>query len=287
MGRIVAAALLSHHPGLMLPEPVRKAMGRGRDTTLVPGFARVREALDGARPDTLVIFDTHWFTTTEHLVAGADHYRGQYTSDELPGILSDVPYDYPGAPALASAVEAVGRERKIPVLSVKSSAIAQHYPTLNLLHYLHRGEAVMSVGVCQTAEPHNFLAFGSALAEAVARSDARVALLASGGLSHTFHPLDRLRERGSFDPADVFSEANRALDLRVIEHFRRGEHAAVVDLWPEYSKTHPEGFFGHYFQMLGALGGRACHAKGRTMSEYENAVGTGNVHVWFELAGEA
>ncbi len=54
MGEIVAAAVLSHQPTIMAPDPLRVAIGGGRDTTLVPGFARVREALDRARPDTFV-----------------------------------------------------------------------------------------------------------------------------------------------------------------------------------------------------------------------------------------
>ena len=44
----------------------------------------------------------------------------------------------------------------------------------------------------------------------------------------------------------------------------------------------PEGMFGHYLIMIGALGERECNAKGRMFSDYENATGTGQVHVWFD-----
>ena len=43
----------------------------------------------------------------------------------------------------------------------------------------------------------------------------------------------------------------------------------------------PEGLFGHYLMMVAALGGRACTAPGTPFSDYENAAGTGQVHVWF------
>jgi len=33
--------------------------------------------------------------------------------------------------------------------------------------------------------------------------------------------------------------------------------------------------------MLGAMGGADCGAKGEALSDYENARGTGNVHMWF------
>jgi hypothetical protein len=44
----------------------------------------------------------------------------------------------------------------------------------------------------------------------------------------------------------------------------------------------PEGSFGHYLMMLGSIGGRDCIASGELFSDYENATGTGQVHVWFE-----
>jgi hypothetical protein len=83
----------------------------------------------------------------------------------------------------------------------------------------------------------------------------------------------------------VISPAARAIDERVLGHWRDGNHAAVLDLYPEYRRFHPEGLFGHYLMLLGALGGRACGARGRLLSDYENAVGTGQAHVWFDIAG--
>jgi aromatic ring-opening dioxygenase catalytic subunit (LigB family) len=117
MGEIVAATFLSHQPSIMAPEPLRKAIGAGHDTTLVPGFARIREALDRVRPDTFVIFDTHWFTTVEHVVAGADHFKGVYTSEELPTLIANYEFDYAGAPELATAIAQVGAGKGVRVLN--------------------------------------------------------------------------------------------------------------------------------------------------------------------------
>src|SRR5476649_616252 len=88
MGQIVGAAIVSHHPGLVQPKEVRIQRGNGRDSDLIEGFDRVRAKVDALKPDTLVIFDTHWITTSMHLVAGAAHYKGSYTSDELPYSMS-------------------------------------------------------------------------------------------------------------------------------------------------------------------------------------------------------
>ena len=56
----------------------------------------------------------------------------------------------------------------------------------------------------------------------------------------------------------------------------------MIDWVPEYRKVGPEGKFGHYLIMAGALGGAACTAPGELFSEYEASVGTGQVHVWFD-----
>ena len=286
MGEIVGAAIFGHQPAIMAPAQMRTAMGQGRDTTLVePGMARLREALDACGADTFVIFDTHWFTTIEHIAAGAASFQGTYTSEELPLLIADYAYKYPGSPLLAETLTGVTGERGVRYLNATNPHIGTHYPTLNVLHYLHRGEGVLSVGVCQTAQAHNFLDFGACLGEAVRRTpNIRVALIGSGGMSHTFWPMDTILDHASFRPEEVISPEARAFDERIVDLWREGKHAAVLDLYPEYRRFHPEGFFGHYLMLAGALGGRDCRAPGRALSEYENAVGTGQVHVWFDVA---
>ena len=92
-------------------------------------------------------------------------------------------------------------QRRVRFLNATNPHLGVHYPTINVVHYLHRDEAVLSVGVCQTAEAHNFLELGACLAEAIRRTpDARVALLGSGGMRHTFWPLDVILDHASFHP---------------------------------------------------------------------------------------
>ena len=72
------------------------------------------------------------------------------------------------------------------------------------------------------------------------------------------------------------------MDARILELWERGDHAAVLALCPDYCrKCHPEGRFAHYLIALGAIGGANCEARGVRLSQYENAVGTGQVHVLF------
>ena len=49
--------------------------------------------MDAVRPDTLMVIDTHWFTTGFHLVDAGAHYSGTYVSDEMPLVSRRVPYN--------------------------------------------------------------------------------------------------------------------------------------------------------------------------------------------------
>ncbi len=285
MGEIVAVAVVAHQPMVMVPEDVRIELGgTGSDTTLIePGYRSFRSAFAELEVDTFVIVDTHWFTTTEHVMAGAPHFSGLYTSEEMPRNICDLPYDYPGAPALAKAWHGVGKERQLHTLNVTTSSLPQHYATLNLVHHLRRGERVLSTGVVQTASMEYYLALGDALAEAVRRTDGiRVAILGSGGMSHTFWPLESIRTHFAYDPSHVISPEARDMDARILSLWDAGDHAAVLALYPDYLRRfHPEGRFAHYLVGVGAMGGKACGVPGARLSAYENAVGTGQVHVLF------
>lgn len=284
MGQIVGAAIVSHHPGLVQPKEIRVQRGNGRDSDLVEGFERVRAKIDEVKPDTFVLFDTHWLTTSLHLVAGAAHYKGTYTSDELPFSMTRFPYDHAGAPALAAEVETVAQEKKVAARNVVEETLPVHYPTLNVIHYLGRGEKVLSVGTCQTARLKHFLQMGEVVGEAIRRSDARVVLLASGAMSHKFYDLDHVPPNPRvWHPDNVSEPRNRALDMEVLELWKQGRHDTVLDRFPELEAAKYEGRGAHYAQMMGALGGRDCRARGTQLSEYENAAGTGNVHVWFDV----
>ncbi|MEO5597676.1 MAG: catechol 1,2-dioxygenase [Novosphingobium sp.] len=285
MGTIVGAALVSHHPGLMQSDDFRITMGDGRDSDLVAGFARLRAKIDEVKPDTIVIFDSHWFTTGYHLYDAGAHYSGNYVSDEMPWYLFDQPYDYRGAPDLAHTCEAVAKEREVMGLATSHPLLPRHYATINVVNALKIHERVLTVSNCQNCETEHFLESGEVLGEAVHRSDGRVVLLASGALSHKFNGINWVQKHPRiYHPDNVSSQANVASDREAIALLEQGRHDVIVDRFPDvYRKLPWEGLGGHYLQMVGALGGRELRAKGEVLSDYENARGTGNVHMWFEV----
>jgi 3,4-dihydroxyphenylacetate 2,3-dioxygenase len=284
MGEVVGAAVLAHVPTIVLPDEVRRELNEGRESTLYTGLHDVRrEVFDVLRPDLVVVVDSHWFTTVEFVIAAQARRAGRYTSEELPRGMSQIPYDIPGDPEFAAAVAAQAEPvEDCWITAIEDECLPIHYPTINLLGFLQGTERWVSVSVAQTGQVPDFLAVGECIGRAVGALDRRVFLVGSGALSHTFWPLRELRAHEAADEKHIFTKEAAAADHQVLERWSRGEHAAVIDDMPEYLRYRPEGRFGHYLMTVAAIGGRACTARGRAYSAYENSIGTGQAHVVFE-----
>ena len=143
---------------------------------------------------------------------------------------------------------------------------------------------VLTVSSCQNCDWPHFVKSGEAIAEAVGHSDLRVVLLASGALSHKFNGIDwKPTHPRIFHESNVSRPENITSDKAAIALMAQGRHDTVLERWnDDYRKKPWEAFGAHYLQMLGAMGGAACRAKGEALSAYENARGTGNIHIWFD-----
>lgn len=286
MGEVVGAGLLAHVPTIMLPEATRRELNGGEDFSLVPGLERLRrEVFDTLEYDTVVVLDSHWATTVEFVVTAQPRRAGLFTSEELPRGMCRIPYDWPGDPELAHAMAAAAPGRDTWVTAIDDTYLPVFYATVNLWHYLGRGRPDarwVSVSVCQTGDTEDFLRAGRALGDAIAAVDRRVVLIASGALSHTFWPLRELRRHEGASLDSIRTPRARAADLERIGWLEAGDHARVLATMPEFLQVKPEAKFSHYLQMIGALGESAVTAPGRRYGEYENSIGTGQVHLWFD-----
>jgi 3,4-dihydroxyphenylacetate 2,3-dioxygenase len=286
MGEVVGAGLIAHVPTIMLPDEVRLEINEGKEISLVPGLHRLKsEVMDRLHPDVVIVFDTHWESTFEHIVTSHERRQGKFTSHELPRGMRQVPYDFPGDPALANliAAQAEGRD-DCWILACDDPYLPIFYGTVNIWTFLGDPDtAWLSVALNQCCDTDDFLLFGELIGNAIRESDRRVVLLASGGMTHRFFNFKELRVRESQKaPDNIYDMKYYEADMKVLDMMQKGDHAGVIDGMPDYRKAYPEGHFGHYLMMTSALGGRSCTAPGELFSEYEASVGTGQVHVWFE-----
>ena len=63
----------------------------------------------------------------------------------------------------------------------------------------------------------------------------------------------------------------------------RGHPRSEIHVYPHSAPYTPAGRLVKYINLGGALGPHDWTATGRQLSDYENAFGTGQVHVWFDL----
>lgn len=286
MGEIVGAGLIAHVPTIVLPEETRRELNNGEESTLVTGLRQLRkEVFDVVDYDTVVVLDSHWATTVEFVVTAHERRHGLFTSEELPRGMAQRPYDFRGDPSLAHLIAGRADAHGTWITAIDDDHLPIFYATTNVWEYLGQGlpdKRWISIGVCQTADTEDNLRLGRALGDAIRESGRKVLLIASGAMSHTFWPLRRLRDHEAAGVEHIFTPEAYAADMDRLAWFADGDHARVLDTMPEYHRFKPEARFGHYLMMLGALGEGDCTARGRRYGEYENSVGTGQVHVWFD-----
>ncbi len=289
MGEVVGAGLLAHVPTIMLPEEVRRELNRGPDFTLGPALTQLRqEVFETLDYDTVVVLDSHWFTTVEFVVTAQDRRAGLFTAEELPRGMCRIPYDWRGDPELAWAMDELDARHSTWVSAIDDPYLPLMYATLNLWKFLGEGldKRWVSVSVAQTGDQEDFLRAGRVLGEAIAATDRKVLLLASGALSHTFWKLRHLRDHEAAGLEHIRTPDARAADEERIAWFKAGAHGRVLDTMGDFMPYRPESMFAHYLMMAGALGEGDCTATARQYGDYENSIGTGQVHLWFDRPAE-
>ncbi|ALG11512.1 3,4-dihydroxyphenylacetate 2,3-dioxygenase [Kibdelosporangium phytohabitans] len=286
MGEIVGAGLLAHVPTIVLPEAVRLELNEGKEITLVTGLRQLREdVFDTLDYDTVIVMDSHWATTVEFVVTAQNRRAGLFTSEELPRGMCRMHYDFPGDPELAQAIAGFAGKHGTWITPIDDDYLPIYYATINLWKFLGEGlpdKRWISIGVCQTGDMEDHLRLGRAVADAVAATGRKAIVIASGALSHTFWSLRELRDHEASDPVHIRTPEARQADHERIEWFKRGRHDEVLRTMPEFYKYKPEAKFAHYLMMAGALGEEKWSAPARQYGEYENSVGTGQVHLWFD-----
>ncbi len=285
MGEVVGAGLLSHVPTIMLPEATRLELNEGKEISLVPALHRLRaEKFEELDYDTVIVLDSHWFTTVEFIVASQDLRAGLFTAEELPRGMCRIPYEWRGDRELAEAIAAEGEPAGTWITAIDDPYLPLYYPSINLWSFLGKGldKRWISISVCQTGETDDFLRVGRAIRAAIEKTDRKVIIIATGSLSHTFYKLKEMRKHEASDPSHIFSQKARDMDHERLNWFFEGRHDRVLETMPEFLTVRPEGMFAHYLMMAAALGESEFSAPGVQYGDYENSVGTSQVHVWFD-----
>lgn len=282
MGQLVLAAKITHVPSLMLSEadgsPLRAARKGAVDALRELG-RRARER----RVSTFIVFDTHWLSNFGYHINANPHHRGAFTSHEAPHMIQDLRYDLPGDTALGEAIASEAGGAGLNVIAHKVPSLGLEYGTIVPMHYMNSDgwAKVVSVASPLFTSPEESRVLGEATRRAIARSGERVAVLASGSLSHRLWPNKNL---GPEAWTSVASEFNRQVDLRVLELWQQRRYREFLDMLPDYAtKCNGEGGMADTIMLFAALGWYDYRGAAEQLCDYFPSSGSGQVNVEFHV----
>src|SRR5260370_1375559 len=181
-------------------------------------------------------------------------------------------------------VEEAGRAGLV-VNAHKVASLGLEYGPLVPMHYMNpNGWAkVVSVASPLFTSLEESRILGEATRRAIERSGERVAVLASGSLSHRLWPNKQL---GPEAWTSVASEFNRQVDLRVLELWRQRRYREFVEMLPDYAvKCNGEGGMADTIMLFATLGWDGYEGAAEQLCEYFPSSGSGQVNVEFHVGG--
>ena len=135
--------------------------------------------------------------------------------------------------------------------------------------------------LCTVHELRDSATLGRAVRQAIVQDyDGKVAIFASGSLSHRF------AQNGVADEYlhKVWSPFLEEMDHRVVELWKNGDWKRFTDMLPEYAqKCHGEGFMHDTAMLLGALGWERYEGNVEIVTPYFGSSGTGQINAIFPV----
>ncbi|MDU9394686.1 3,4-dihydroxyphenylacetate 2,3-dioxygenase [Pseudomonas japonica] len=282
MGKLALAAKITHVPSMYLSE--LPGPRQGYRQAAIDGHKEISRRCRELGVDTLVVFDTHWLVNANYHINCNPHFKGTYTSNELPHFIANMDYEVPGNAELGRLMAEEANRWGVETMAHDATSLGPEYGTLVPMRYMNADQhfKVVSVSALCTSHYLNDSArLGWALRKAVEdHYDGTVAFLASGSLSHRFAQNGQAPEFAD----KVWSPFLETLDHRVVQMWQDGEWEAFCSMLPEYAvKGHGEGFMHDTAMLLGALGWSKYDGKAEVVTPYFGSSATGQINAIFPV----
>ena len=240
MGQLALAAKITHVPSMYLSELDGDRKGTRQDA--IDGHIEIGRRCRALGVDTIVVFDTHWLVNANYHINCAPHFKGNYTSNELPHFIANMPFECPGNPELGQLLAKVCVEHGVETLAHHATTLDPEYGTLVPMRYMNEDKRFKVISVSALCTVHNLpdsVELGRAVRRAIEQDfEGNVAVLASGSLSHRF-AQNGVSEQFLHKVWDPFLET---VDHHVVELWKKGDWKTFCGMLPEYAvKCHGEG----------------------------------------------
>lgn len=236
---LVFAGGCSHVPDLLARPEIDPTEAIER---LTQGYRRLREKLVAARPDVLLVTtDCHFqsFETGSFVVGTGERHAGSMAFFKR----GDLDLTLQGAPEFAREIARCARLHSVEVERAPEVQL-DHGLIVPLRQVLPRADLPVVPIVTQPARsfsPFGARAFGQAIRGVIENSGLRVAVLATGGLSHWLDP-------GKFGFVDV------EFDRYVLDLVRAGRGIDLANLEPYPLLDHGQYEILNWIIMFGVVG---------------------------------
>ncbi len=282
MGTLALAAKITHVPSMYLSEFAGEHFGCRQ--AAIDGHKEIDRRCRLLGVDTIVVFDVHWQVNSEYHINCAPHFKGTYTSNELPHFIKNLPYEYQGNADLGHAIAKVANSMGVKSRAHSDTTLELEYGTLVPMRYMNADQHYKVICVSGWCDWHSLQdsgQFGLAVRRAIEdHYDGTVAIFASGSLSHHFADNGRAPEfmHKVYDP---FLEQ---VDRRVVQLWQAGDWPAFIGMLPLYAKQcWGEGDMHDTAMLLGALGWNNYRAPAEVITPYFGSSGTGQINAVFPV----
>ncbi len=283
MGKLALTAKVTHVPSMYLSEFDGPHKGCRKEA--IDGHVEIGRRCRALGVDTIVVFDSHWLVNSGYHINSAPHFKGVYTSNELPHFIKNMPYEYPGNPELGQLLAGAATRAGVLTRAHDDTTLGLDYGALVPMRYMNEDQhfkVVTISALCTVHDLQDSAILGRAIRESVERDyDGTVAIFASGSLSHRF------AQNGVADQYlhKIWSPFLEAMDQKVIEMWKNGEWKTFTRMLPEYAdKCHGEGFMHDTAMLLGVLGWDEYEGRAEIVTNYFASSGTGQINAVFPVS---
>ena len=262
---ILAAAAVPHPP-IILPE-----VGHGEEAQIqktIDAFREVARRMAEEDPETLVVISPHatMYADYFHISPGIKA-KGSFAQFRAPQVEFEVSYDQ----EFVNVLTDICAEQGIPAGTAGERNPLLDHGTMIPLYFLREtmpNVSVVRIGLSGLSVEAHY-ALGKAINKTSKRLGKRVAIIASGDLSH------KLKEDGPYG----FNAAGPKFDAIVAEALGKGDFLSLLDMDPEIAEEAAECGLRSFWIMSGAFDLRNVSSE---LLSYEGPFGVGYGVAWIE-----